>query len=361
MQATQPSNKQLSRLVVETSKYVGKEPGDSLPVSEIIAQGKANGYEKQEVWAFLSNDGLASAPKVLVPEQGELLGELWTQLPNPQPTVDEFCLWLEGKREQAHPFPLQHNWSHRVARRRFARAKDVDRYFWDTYDEFTTVLLTRTSDENVEPLLEQTEELSPNSYKQTRRRLLNRLSGDSEYAAVVVKAPKYNLPNPQPTVRSHVHEAYWVPGFHSADEFELLLSKHGEKVPGATSGDCIVQQHSTDTYPTLSQRSGVDSVRGGTTALPYELAENLPLMDAERDASDLYDDRALEWCAILSAGSDGSHSTKGATCWQPLGCFRECADEVEATYWRKAERDLRDWKHRLQREGPYRLYNSHPD
>jgi hypothetical protein len=269
-----------------------------------------------------------------------------TLLPNPNKTVDEFQTWLDEKRQNAtwqndeatKTYPLQHNWSHRKARRNFARAKDVDRYFWNRYDEFTTVLVTRTADENTAPLLEQTEALSPDAYHQSRYRLLKRLSDD--YAAVVVRAPKYNLPNPSVTVRTHVHEAYWIPGRHSADDFDLLKRKHHETVPGATEAHVTVEHHSADTYPTRSQRFGKDATRGATTALPYEVAaENQPLMNVETDAADLYDTRALEWCATLSAGDDDTHETAGMGYWKELGGFREYADRVEDSLKRKVERD----------------------
>lgn len=64
-------------------------------------------------------------------------------------------------------------------------------------------------------------------------------------------------------------------------------------------------------------------------------------MNVATDASDLHDSRALKWCATLSAGSDGDHSTKGVRRWQPFGQFRECADTVKDVLRYKMEQDYR--------------------
>ncbi|MBP1985855.1 hypothetical protein [Halolamina salifodinae] len=275
-----------------------------------------------------------------IPETGEGLNSSITQLPKANSTrLDEFETWLDERREKAHPYPLQHTWSHRSARKRFARAKDVDRYFWGAGKEFTTVLLTRTADESPAGLLEQSESLHPRAYKAKRRRLLKSLSDD--YAGVSCMAPKYDLPMPNSTVLSHVHEAYWIEGHHSAEAFEPLIEKHDEKVPGATGGHISVEHHSPETYPCLTPQSEADEIRGSTTALAYELAENLPLMNVATDAADLHDMRALEWCATLSAGSDGDHSTRGVRRWLPFGEFGEYADTVKEGLWFKAKRDYR--------------------
>jgi hypothetical protein len=270
--------------------------------------------------------------------------EKFAELPNAKSTrIHSFLTWLEERRDKAHPYPLQHTWSHRNARKRFARSKDVDRYYWDTYDKFTTVLLTRTADECTAGLIEQSQSFNPRAYKAKRRRLLKSLSNDfrDDYAGVSCMAPKYDVPIPESTVVSHVHEAYWIPGHHSEEDFEPLLDKHRETVPGATTAHVSVERHSAESYPCLTPQSEKDAIRGATTALSYELAENLPLMNVATDASDLHDTRALEWCATLSAGSDGGHSTKGVRRWQPFGQFREWADAVKEGLRFKMERDYR--------------------
>lgn len=266
--------------------------------------------------------------------------ERLTESPNANSTrIESFLTWLEERRDKAHPYSLQHTWSHCYARKRFARSKDVDRYYWDTYDIFTTVLLTRTADESNAGVIEQSKSFHPRAYKAKRRRLLKSLSED--YAGVSCMAPKYDLPVANSTVLSHVHEAYWIPGHHSEEDFQPLLDKHRETVPGATTAHVSVKHHSADSYPSLTPQSETDAIRGATTALAYELAENLPLMNVATDAADLYDTRALEWCAILSAGTDDNHSTKGVRRWQPFGQFRQCADTVRDGLRYKVERDYR--------------------
>lgn len=292
-------------------------------------------------------------------------------------TIDSYLTWLTQKRNQrCHEsddgreitYPLNHAWSYQSERKKFVKAKDVDRYFWDKYDKFTTVMITRCADESNKGLLEQTECLNPRAVVRLRRRILKDLGVYDSYAGAQVVAPKY----PHGRVLSHVHTCLWLPGTHSREDFAPLLEKHVETVPGATerqhtpSKAITVWNHSTaiDTRGNDVQLSddgatyhrvtpqGVDSVRGATTALPYELAENLPLMDTETDASDLYDDRALAWCATMSAGIDGDHtSAKGVRRWVTLGRFDEYADTMEATHWRQAERDLSQWTHRLRYEG----------
>lgn len=278
-------------------------------------------------------------------ESNELQSDDSTVLPNPNKTVEEFKTWLRGRREKAtwqngsftKTYPLDHIWSNRQARENFGRAKDCDRYFWRSYDEFTTVLVTRTADKNQASLVEQTKSLTPSAYHQSRYRLLKRLSSN-DYAAVQVRAPRYDVPNQSVSVRSHIHTGIWLPGHIDPSEFELLEDKHHEKVPGATDVTISVEHHSTDDGPIMIQ--GKDRRRGGTTALPYELAgENQPLMDVETDALDLHDNRAVTWCAALSAGSDGSHDDPSESYWTELGRFDEYADTIEDTMKRKVERD----------------------
>lgn len=261
-----------------------------------------------------------------------------TESPSSNSTIiEEFQIWLKERREKRYPYPVEHAWSHRKARKRFARSKDVDRYFSDNYSQFTTVLLTRTADKWNGDLIEQSKSLNPTVFKSKRYRLLNRLSNN--YACVSCLAPKYDLPNSTSEVMSHVHEAYWIAGHHSKEVFQPLLDKHQDTVAGATSSHVSVQHHSTDSQ--LVPQSSTDEIRGATTSLPYELARNLPLINVDMDAIDLHDPRALEWCAVLSAGTDGCHSTGGIRCWQPFGQFNQYADSVRDGLKYKTIRDYR--------------------
>jgi hypothetical protein len=268
--------------------------------------------------------------------------ELITQ---PNSTVEQFEKNLERLREENAPYRPEHNYSHYQAQKNYARAKDVGRYFWRNYDEFTTIHIVRTADENDAPLVEQTEAMTPDAYYQSRYRLLKRLSDD--YARLTVLAPKYPT-RPKSTVRTHIHTGLWLPGHYSPDCVDSLRDKHHEKVPGATSVSISAEHHSSDDGPPVVQ--GMDQSRGGTSRLPHELAgANQPLMGVETDALDLHDPRSLKWCATLSAGSDGSQSTRGMSYWRERGNFSEYADEIEDSMRRQTYRDLK------RSELPYRI------
>jgi len=252
---------------------------------------------------------------------------------HPNLRVDEFQTWLDEKRQNNTPYNPEHNYSHYQARKNYNRAKDIGRYFWRNVEEFTTVHIVRTADDNAGTLREQTEALTPRLYDQSRRDLLNRLSGDS--ARLEVLAPRYPT-HPNVRVRTHSHEGYWIPGHHSAERFELLRDKHHEKVDGATSVSITVEHHSSDEGPPVVR--GKDRYRGGTSALPLELAgANQPLMNTETDASDLYDSRALEWCASLWQ----SRTDRGMSYWRENGNAKGYADEIEDSMRRQAWRDLK--------------------
>lgn len=262
----------------------------------------------------------------------------------PKSTVEQFKKNIERLRQENAPYSPEHNYSHYQAQENFCRAKDIGRYFWRNCDEFTTVHIVRTADDNTEPLLEQTEALTPDAYYQSRYRLLRRLSKDylEDFARLTVLAPKYPT-RPKSTVRTHIHTGVWLPGYHSADDFELLREKHEVTVPGATSVSISVEHHSASGGPPVVQ--GKDHYRGGTSALPNELAgANQPLMDVETDALDLHDPRALEWCAVLSAGSDDTQTTRGMSYWRERGNAKEYAETVENSMRRQVWRDLKRTK-----------------
>lgn len=257
-----------------------------------------------------------------------------TTLPNPR--VKRFKQHIRAKRQENAPYDPEHNFSRYQAGKNFCQAKDVGRYFWRNYDQFTTVHIVRTADENDAPLIEQTEALTPDAYTQSRRDLLNRLHSDS--ARISVLAPKYPS-RPNPRVRSHIHEGFWIPGLHEAERFELLRDKHHEKVPGSTSVDIRVEHHLPDEGPSVMR--GKDKSRGGTSALPYELAgRNQPLIETDRDALDLHDSRAIQWFAAISAGSDRSHTTRGMSYFRKCNKAIEYAEAVESGTSRQVYRDL---------------------
>lgn len=254
--------------------------------------------------------------------------------------VEQFKKNLERLRQENAPYRPEHNYSRCQAKENYARAKDVGRYFWRDYEKFTTVHIVRTADDNTDPLREQTQALRPDAYDQSRRDLLNRLSRES--ARLEVLAPRYPT-RPNVRVRTHSHEGYWIPGWHEAERFELLRDKHHEKVPGATSVSISVEHHSANDGPPVVR--GKDHSRGGTSALPHELAgANQPLMNAETDALDLHDPRCLEWMAALSGlstASDATERERGMSYWRECSSAKEYADTVENGMRRQTYRDLK--------------------
>lgn len=83
----------VDRLSIEAAKYLGKEAGDHLPVVEVRRQAQADGYLPTEIDRLLEETGLIQADTTPVPEQRDLLGELWriddTGVSNQNPIQDE--------------------------------------------------------------------------------------------------------------------------------------------------------------------------------------------------------------------------------------------------------------------------------
>ena len=73
----EPTNEQLRRLAIEAGKFLGKSAGDSLSLSELRSQGEANGFADSELRRLLESDGLVTASKIRIPDQGDSFGELW--------------------------------------------------------------------------------------------------------------------------------------------------------------------------------------------------------------------------------------------------------------------------------------------
>jgi len=69
----------------------------------------------------------------------------------------------------------------------------------------------------------------------------------------------------------------------------------------------------------------MDAQRGATTALPHEVANNMPLLQARLDARAL-PAYAEQWCAQVCLGSDGEPTTKGMPRFRQLGGFKQVAD-----------------------------------
>jgi hypothetical protein len=94
-QATElePTNEQLRRLAIEAAKYKGKTAGDTVARHEVAEQAKVEGWVDWK--GDLDSEGKAMlrgvGPVVVVPEQGELFGDLWSHDSGDSGTVDNPC------------------------------------------------------------------------------------------------------------------------------------------------------------------------------------------------------------------------------------------------------------------------------
>lgn len=342
---TTPSSKRLQRLVVAAGAYLGKDVGDTIPVKEVRLQAEENGYTDNEIRAMLEADGLSSADEIQVPEQGHLFGELWAcGVPSPSTPSDTISERLETFRkwcEERAANEKSHTYTFKTAKRRYAKAKDVDRYFIKEYDTFSTVLITYDAGEPIdESVAEHSKRFYPRAVVRMRRNILKKLGAYNEYAGVTVLAPKKGsrVPHPNaPSGYSHAHTFLWIPGEVSAEAFHPLIERHIARVEGATEADhplykaVTVEVHESAEVQTpdsvIAQGSGLDIERGATTALPQEVGRNLPLQNCQFDArgAPTYIEK---WCACLRLGTDQLLTTRGLSRFQNLGSFKEYADEV---------------------------------
>lgn len=337
----EPSGETVRRLAVEAGKYLQVDAGQSLPVVEIRRQAEVNGYTNAEIDGLLADAGVDGVDTVSRPHQGELLGDLWKldestsgesdhEKRGVSDAVERFRAWLQAKVDDDS---IGHSYSRRTANKRYARGKDVDRWFVHEYEVFSTVFVTycrpRDSEES---LVDQAGWFYPRSIVGKRRRILKDLDVHDEYAGVSVLAPKpWQGPDdglsthrvPQANAQTHAHDFLWIPGEVSKSDFEGLASLTEADVQVS-----VVTHRSADvqTPDSVADRGAdIDAKRGATTALPHELGNNLPMLQTSLDARGLpaYAER---WCAKMRLGPDGSLDTKGIHRVRTHGRFRELAD-----------------------------------
>lgn len=185
-----------------------------------MLQVKANRYSEREAQELVPHQRTFR-----VPEQGEIFGELWAYNPSSSSSIEntipqrsgkdfvgstqvtqtEFQGWLQA-RISADDY--SHTYTRREGTKRFAKGEDVDRYFSQTFKEFTTVLITSTS--------ENPEDYFPQAVTRKRRRILKGLDAWDDFAGCATLAPKKDGD-------THAHEFYWIPGTVDADEFHGLV------------------------------------------------------------------------------------------------------------------------------------------
>lgn len=276
-------------------------------------------------------------------------GEDSALAPKPFPQLRRFREWCEDKRErrcyesengETYQHPVEHSYSYKAERQRFARFKDVERWFLDEYDTLTTVLLTYTCPRSEgETVVEHAKSFYPRTITRKRRDCLKATGRWDEYAGVSLLAPKDVAPTPTAQA-THAHDFLLIPGFASSECFDPLREREGV--------DVSIRYHRSDKVqaPPSVNRADLERERGATTALSQEVGANLPglaAIDGFRDmievdattnsarhkaALDATDCPAYveRWCARMSCGEDGDPATNGVRRWRPLGRFSEIAD-----------------------------------
>lgn len=322
---------------MEAGKYLGLSVGDPLAIEELYLQAEANGYERAEIANLLESEGYGHAQSIPVPPQGEALGELWRVSDGPESppepscepvgakgcgTLQRFREWCEERAEA----DKTHSYTRRKANRRYARGKDVDRWFIREYEYFSTVLITYCRQRDGKPLAEHAENFYPRQVTRKRRRILKRAGVDEGYGGISILAPKHRVP-PSSAPTTHAHDFLWLPSHVSEEKFAPLREVEGFDV------HISVQKHiSADVKTPESvevRGSGLDTHRGDTTRLPQELGRNLPLLTCRFDARGT-PEYVEKWCAHLREGRDGSFSSQGVRRFRTLGSFEERANSEKS-------------------------------
>jgi len=357
-QVSSPENETLHRLIVAAAGYIGIETGEEIPINEIVEQGLANGHTECEILNLIEQE-YDSAQTIPVPPQGTIFGEMWqvedsaTGAPTPSSKskiIENFRDWCKEKRQSrktkyedgTYQHPVEHAYSYKAEKEKFARFKDVERHFLNEYSKITTVLLTYTrSRSDDESIAEHANSFYPYYPIIKKRGDCIKASGYwNEYAGISLLAPKEIAPNP--CAKTHAHDMLILPSFIKSDSFDPLRNE---------GVDVSIRYHQTDKIvaPSSVNRLDLEQERGATTALSQEVGSNLPVLTAiegfrdkaEIDGmTDLAEYRAKldathcpeyveRWCAQMSCGKDHHPDTNGIRRWRELGKFKDISDSIK--------------------------------
>ncbi len=265
-------------------------------------------------------------------------------------TIQRFIGWCEGKRQSrkteyedgTYQHPVEHAYSYKAEKDKFARFKDVERYFLNEYPTITTVLLTYTRPRSKdESIVEHANSFYP-EYPITRKRgdCIKAAGYWNEYAGVSLLAPKDVTPNPCAET-THAHDMLVLPSFVSSECFDPLREE---------GVDVSIRYHRSDKVeaPPSVNRLDLEQERGATTSLSQEVGANLPVLSAiksfrekaNNEVADLAEceakldathcpDYVTRWCAEMSCGKDGDPDENGIRRWRPLGEFKNIADSMK--------------------------------
>lgn len=330
-----PSSEKLRRLVADCAGYLGQEPGEQVPRDEVRKQARANGYSRDEFEAFAPDADSFVAPE----RDGSIFGSFGCdEVPQSSAQSDKLIRFREWCQSKQRKQDFDHSYTLKKARKRYARAKDVDRHFSENYDTFSTVFITYCKGvrDSSESIAENAKSLYTRRLVRKRRRILKELGVYDDYAGVSLLAPKPGDEVPHPSTQSgepytHAHDFLWIPGTDvSEEDFLPLVESFAEDVDDFDVDRAISVEHHNSGEIDSPSVCEMDRQRGPTTALPQELGRNLPLLDLSYEQG-RYDARDApgyveKWCAALRLGKDGDLSTKGVRRFRPLGGFHDFAE-----------------------------------
>ncbi|WP_150123091.1 hypothetical protein [Haladaptatus sp. R4] len=342
------TSSRLSQLVCETAGFLDVESGETVPKEEVWQQGKAVGYSRGDFEDILSKAGATASTSFVVPKRdGTHLGDVWafekeaSRVPGANSVKDTFDEWLQYKRNKKYKetssgnkvqFRPDHSFSRKEEDRRFARAADVERFYVQNTDIYSTVWISLSADNSGETPVENASKFFPSKLKDKIRNDLKKY--DLWKSAAVLRMLAPNKP-PDNLPKTHGHLAIWIPGEVTPEMFHGIVEKHCEEVPGASMEDnpldksVSVHVHISDE---VESPDYIDSSKGHTSALPHEISNNLPIYNGEMGAGmDALNcqEYIKEWCAYISAGNDGKHTTNGIRRWSPQGNFKKIADYMD--------------------------------
>lgn len=242
-------------------------------------------------------------------------------------SVDSFKRWCDWN--QSYEGNTAHSYTRKAANAKLCNAFDCERYFVQEYDEYTTVWISFSIDDtsSYEGRHDHAQAFFPRAVSRRRRAILKELGVWDEYAGLRLLAPRE-------TGKTHAHLALVMPGHHSPETFEPILDAHTDATIGATERDnppdaALSVEHHTSAEVEIpsslldDSRTNTDALRERTptSALPHEIANNLPMLRCEIDARGL-NENYLQWCAEMRSAEIRR--------FRPLGKFREYADTIYA-------------------------------
>ena len=284
------------------------------------------------------------------------MGEIWRshcfEMQSSRP-VQESAQWLAMRFEKRsddsdYVDKLTHAYSLNKARQRIGKAIDVDRWFVQNCERFTTVIVTYAAEKEIdETIAKHASKFYPSKLSKDRYNLLNRKLDCDKVAGVSLLAPENpenSTPHPDFT---HAHSIYWLSGWPDCQPFEKLRDTFIKEVDGATAtNNPLSEMIQVERYESSEieihpdvLRDDYETNRGARTSASGEIGANLPLLSArnelrkrETTAEDwtMADARDCPewveyWLGHLRLGIDGETETSGINRWSTFGEFKKYA------------------------------------